>query len=157
MTTGKALNGKPYAGNPHVRFDEGEVASAEKPRRGSLLYTRLRLCKGMAAVALICAAAHGDTLTWVGTGGGNWSVAANWSSDGSHKSVLLPPPHVPSAAHDGNAAATQIAATETTAFQVCFLMLSNRTCGFPAYGFPLSAFPVVMAFFLSWAVERILY
>ena len=28
---------KPYAGNPHVRFDEGEVASA-KPRRGSLLY-----------------------------------------------------------------------------------------------------------------------
>lgn len=27
MTTGKALNGKPYAGNPHVRFDEGEVAS----------------------------------------------------------------------------------------------------------------------------------
>ena len=31
------LNGKPDAGNPHVRFDEGEVASA-KPRRGSLLY-----------------------------------------------------------------------------------------------------------------------
>ena len=26
MTTGNALNGKPYAGNPHVRFDEGEVA-----------------------------------------------------------------------------------------------------------------------------------
>ena len=26
MTTEKALNGKPYAGNPHVRFDEGEVA-----------------------------------------------------------------------------------------------------------------------------------
>ena len=38
MTTGKALNGKPYAGNPHVRFDEGEVASAAMPRRGSLLY-----------------------------------------------------------------------------------------------------------------------
>ena len=31
------LRGKPDAGNPHVRFDEGEVASA-KPRRGSLLY-----------------------------------------------------------------------------------------------------------------------
>ena len=45
MTTGKAFNGKPYAGNPHVRFDEGEVASAEKPRRGSLLYekTKMRL------------------------------------------------------------------------------------------------------------------
>ena len=26
MATGKALDGKPYAGNPHVRFDEG-VAS----------------------------------------------------------------------------------------------------------------------------------
>ena len=46
------LNGKPDAGNPHVRFDEGEVASypptvgrpegvatrGAKPRRGSLLY-----------------------------------------------------------------------------------------------------------------------
>ena len=38
MATGKALNGKPYAGNPHVRFDEGEVASAATSRRGSLLY-----------------------------------------------------------------------------------------------------------------------
>ena len=38
MATGKALDGKPYAGNPHVRFDEGEVAPAAKPRRGSLLY-----------------------------------------------------------------------------------------------------------------------
>ena len=27
VTIGKALDGKPYAGNPHVRFDEGEVAS----------------------------------------------------------------------------------------------------------------------------------
>ena len=37
-TGGKELNGKPYAGNPHVRFDEGEVAPAATPRRGSLLY-----------------------------------------------------------------------------------------------------------------------
>ena len=36
------LNGKPDAGNPHVRFDEGEVASA-KPRRGSLLYRNLKV------------------------------------------------------------------------------------------------------------------
>ena len=48
------LWGKPDAGNPHVRFDEGEVASypptvgrpegvamrGAKPRRGSLLYRR---------------------------------------------------------------------------------------------------------------------
>ena len=37
--TNAALRGKPDAGNPHVRFDEGEVASATTPRRGSLLYT----------------------------------------------------------------------------------------------------------------------
>jgi len=50
------LRGKPDAGNPHVRFDEGEVASA-KPRRGSLLYKRtlLAVC---GAVALMCAAAE---------------------------------------------------------------------------------------------------
>jgi len=64
MATGKALDGKPYAGNPHVRFDEGDVAPctaeaslrrvpcrrqpegrasgcAATPRRGSLLYKRL--------------------------------------------------------------------------------------------------------------------
>ena len=40
MATGKALDGKPYAGNPHVRFDEGEVAPAATPRRGSLLYKK---------------------------------------------------------------------------------------------------------------------
>ena len=88
MTTGKALDGKPYAGNPHVapsqcymhrrgeasegtlpkatrrarkrvratgRFDEGEVASAEKPRRGSLLYkTHSRLL----TAALVAGMAH---------------------------------------------------------------------------------------------------
>ena len=37
--TNAILRGKPDAGNPHVRFDEGEVASA-KPRRGSLLYRK---------------------------------------------------------------------------------------------------------------------
>ena len=38
--TNAILRGKPDAGNPHVRFDEGEVASA-KPRRGSLLYKKV--------------------------------------------------------------------------------------------------------------------
>ena len=42
MTTLKALHGKLYAGNPHVRFDEGEVAPAATPRRGSLLYTNVK-------------------------------------------------------------------------------------------------------------------
>ena len=40
--TNAILRGKPDAGNPHVRFDEGEVASA-KPRRGSLLYNAKHL------------------------------------------------------------------------------------------------------------------
>ena len=35
MTT--VSHGKPYAGNPHVRFEEGDSASAE-PRRKSLLH-----------------------------------------------------------------------------------------------------------------------
>ena len=65
MTKKDALNGKPYAGNPHVRFDEGEAASctaeallrrvhcrrqpegrasvcAATSRRGSLLYKGLK-------------------------------------------------------------------------------------------------------------------
>ena len=41
--TNAALRGKPDAGNPHVRFDEGEVASAATPRRGSLLYNNKSL------------------------------------------------------------------------------------------------------------------
>ena len=55
MTTGKALNGKPYAGNPHVRFDGGEVASAATPRRGSLLYNTKRKLKRLAAALLAVA------------------------------------------------------------------------------------------------------
>ena len=50
MTTGKALNGKPDAGNPRVRFDEGEVASAATPRHVSLLYNIHKLTV-VAAVA----------------------------------------------------------------------------------------------------------
>ena len=41
MTKREVLNGKPYAGNPHVRFDEGEVASTATSRRGSLLYKKM--------------------------------------------------------------------------------------------------------------------
>jgi len=56
MATGKALNGKPYAGNPHVLFDEGEVASAATPRRGSLLY-RKQTWKAVISAAAIAAGA----------------------------------------------------------------------------------------------------
>ena len=54
--TNAILRGKPDAGNPHVRFDEGEVASA-KPRRGSLLYN-LKTVKAVAATAMIAASAN---------------------------------------------------------------------------------------------------
>ena len=51
--TNAALRGKPDAGNPHVRFDEGEVASAATPRRGSLLYnTRMMFARGVAGWAI---------------------------------------------------------------------------------------------------------
>ena len=55
--TNAILRGKPDAGNPHVRFDEGEVASA-KPRRGSLLYkaTKIKTVKSLKAGLLACAA-----------------------------------------------------------------------------------------------------
>ena len=51
--TNAILRGKPDAGNPHVRFDEGEVASA-KPRRGSLLYKYLCLILSICGVGCAC-------------------------------------------------------------------------------------------------------
>ena len=56
MTTGKALTGKPYAGHPHVRFDEGEVASAATSRRGSLLYNKMTISRFACAATLSFAA-----------------------------------------------------------------------------------------------------
>ena len=59
MATGKAIDEKPHAGNPHVRFDEGEVASATTSRRGSLLSKAekvlgVREWTALGAVALAC-------------------------------------------------------------------------------------------------------
>jgi len=54
--TNAALRGKPDAGNPHVRFDEGEVALAATPRRGSLLYKIDKCIKAAIAIALGIAA-----------------------------------------------------------------------------------------------------
>ena len=82
MATGKALNGKPYAGNPHVRFDEGEVAPAATPRRGSLLYNKVGLMlkgalAGAAAVFCIHASqgempARYEQLDWLEADGAQW-------------------------------------------------------------------------------------
>ena len=69
--TNAILRGKPDAGNPHVRFDEGEVASA-KPRRGSLLYKRivLSVCAALAAAVV---ARGASTLDYVQDG-----LVAHW-------------------------------------------------------------------------------
>lgn len=51
VATGKTLNGRPYEGNPDVRFDEGEGASTATPRLGSLLNTTERQrCEGCSIV-----------------------------------------------------------------------------------------------------------
>ena len=72
VMTNAALRGKPDAGNPHVRFDEGEAAPATTPRRGSLLYIKMKRCVSLLAFAAVFAAQadfevwflrHGET-TW---------------------------------------------------------------------------------------------
>ena len=55
MATGKALNGKPYAGNPHVRFDEGAGASRHSGR-SALLYKKHIVL--MLAALLLCGGCH---------------------------------------------------------------------------------------------------
>ncbi|MBQ3344273.1 MAG: hypothetical protein IJG84_20410, partial [Kiritimatiellae bacterium] len=90
MATGKALDGKPYAGNPHVRFDEGEVAPAAKPRRGSLLYKKMlnwmiAFAAGVAWAAMSGLSAFGaTTFTLKSSVSGvdfNWSDGANYVGD----------------------------------------------------------------------------
>ena len=64
--TNAALRGKPDAGSPHVLLDEGEVASAATPRRGSLLYGCSRflsaVCAAAACTALAARAAEAPSV-----------------------------------------------------------------------------------------------
>ena len=64
--TNAALRGKPDAGNPHVRFDEGEVAPAATPRRGSLLYNEIEKLRNEAR-SVIAAYKKGDDFDAVVT------------------------------------------------------------------------------------------
>ena len=81
-----ALNRKLDAGNSHVRFDEGEVASylptegiatgGAKSKRGSLFYKNL-----LAAVfcSLVCGSVLANTeVTWRGGPSGDFYNAENW-------------------------------------------------------------------------------
>ena len=80
MATGKALDGKPYAGNPHVRFDEGEVAPAATPRRGSLLYKTMTTA--ICALFAVLAATLANGANWQPTTAGNYTLTdgANWDT-----------------------------------------------------------------------------
>ena len=64
--TTSTLDGKPYAGNPHVRFDEGEVASA-KPRRGSLLYKKLLMALALLPLMAAAETEVVDGIEWTYT------------------------------------------------------------------------------------------
>ena len=59
--TNVALRGKSDARDPHVRFDEGEVAPAAMPRRGSLLYKRDMSYLANTPIAVLGAGAVGKT------------------------------------------------------------------------------------------------
>lgn len=59
MATGKALDGKSYAGNPHGRFDEGDVVPTVTPRCGSLLYKKV-----MIAACVLSMMAQAKTVLW---------------------------------------------------------------------------------------------
>lgn len=73
------LNGMQYAGNSHMRFDEGKVASA-KPRRGALL------CKRFAMLALVCMGFLASAKTFYVAKDGN-----DTTGDGSFESPYLTP------------------------------------------------------------------
>jgi len=67
VTKREALNGKPYAGNPHVRFDEGEAASTATSRRGSLLYNKTILA--VVALCMSTAVLAADTDAYIESDG----------------------------------------------------------------------------------------
>ena len=107
--TNAILRGKPDAGNPHVRFDEGEVASA-KPRRGSLLYTnsmfreklttkslRKGLMATVIAVIVVTSAVAEVYHTTGGTKNERWNGGAWAWADSTGAAVSVTP-----ATNDGN-------------------------------------------------------
>ncbi len=66
MVMGKALNGKSDAVNPHVLFDEGEIASAVTPRRGILFHNT----KVKGIVVVVAAMAASSTALFAKDAGG---------------------------------------------------------------------------------------
>lgn len=91
--TNAVLQGKLYAGNPYVRFDEGEDAPAAMPKRFACA------CAKMASAGfavLLCVTAMGADYHWTGAAGDHlWSTAGNWetSTGGEVASVETSKPH----------------------------------------------------------------
>ena len=92
MATVKALYVKPYAGKPHVQFDDGEVASVATPRRGSLLYRTGCILVAACATVLEALAADGHALPLVGDGVADDTAAIQARLDSGAPCVYLPPP-----------------------------------------------------------------
>ena len=87
--TNAVLQGKLYAGNPHVQFDEGEDAPAATPKRFACACAKIASA-GIAV--LLCGAAMGADYHWTGAAGDHlWSTAGNWT-DSSGNAVAAPTP-----------------------------------------------------------------
>ena len=98
--TNAVLRGKPDAGNPHVRFDEGEVASA-KPRRGPLLYKQkipgfpspsLRICPCFCTIQELKRSLKqfwGSPLTWLHAWEGLFSRTGISGEGGYMKRIVV--------------------------------------------------------------------
>lgn len=103
-----ALNGKPYAGNPHMRFDGDNVASC-LPTAGRPVFGKTFMLATIAFATILCEcslqAADAETV-WKGNPGvQEWSEAENWT-DGvptgsmtarftynqNHSTIALVPP-----------------------------------------------------------------
>ncbi|MBR6586634.1 MAG: hypothetical protein IKK82_04360, partial [Kiritimatiellae bacterium] len=102
----KAMQRKPYAGNPHVRFDEREVAQAATLSRGSLLHKKIRVRQVLDAKRLLAfsasfavAVACADT-SWnnQNLNNGDMATAGNWNNglpSSGVNSVIAYPVSVP--------------------------------------------------------------
>lgn len=80
MTTRKTLNGTADARNQHVRFDEGKVLSAVRPRRMSLFchVKNMGMFSGLLAMAtLLCGSARATTWHVNGANGNDVAAAAD--------------------------------------------------------------------------------
>jgi len=90
VTTGKALDGKPYARDPHVRFDKRKSAMVVKPRRETLLNNAV-LIGAVCAMALNCLAVDKYYLisSESSRSYGGFTNPKKWSSNGESTGTIL--------------------------------------------------------------------